>query len=381
MSTTLIQNPPAAVVSPPLDWQASVPTALALGWQLSDLFAMAGEREDRSAAEGNGRVNGLPPLATIDQWPACERWDLAVRQIEAKASPLKVAFDQVGTDTDGLEQFIADLDHLIGQFQAPTRGAQVDCAYRALVMTLAAAHARLGRACELGCGLADICRLGSGACAAKLAERFGAPVIPLQAALSDLASSLPPHSSRSVSLSLAQWKKWSTSKKLAVPPANELADVLRRQGELWRAVLAGEKLGQDMLAAEDYLEASKTLFRSLVRKRPWIWVTFASAGILIAVGIYFILTASDTLKALSGAGLSVLSAVGITAASIKRSATEVGDRLISEVWSAELDWAIADAVTVGPTGWRVKLRKVEMPPRGPGRTPPRKKPASGDSAS
>jgi hypothetical protein len=159
------------------------------------------------------------------------------------------------------------------------------------------------------------CRLGSGASAAELAERFGAPVIALQAALSDLASGLPPHSSRSVSL-------------------------------------------------------------SLVRKRPWLWFSFAVAGILIAVGIYFILTASDALKALSGAGLSVLSAVGITAASIKRSATEVGDRLISEVWSAELDWAIADAVTVGPTGWRVKLRKVEMPPRGPGRAPPRKKLAS-----
>ncbi len=378
MSTTVLQNPPAAIISPPLDWQASVPTALALGWQLSDLFAMAGETEDPRAAQGNGRVNGLPPLASMDEWPVSERWDLAVRQIEAKAGPLKVAFDQVGTDTDGLEQFVAGLEHLIGQFQAPTRGAQVDCAYRALVMTLAAAHARLGRACELGCGLADICRLGPGdASAAKLAERFGTPVMALQAALSDLASGLPPHSSRSVSLSLAQWKKWSTSKKLAIPPDHELADVLRRQGELWRSVLAGEKLGQDMLAAEDYLDASKTLFRSLVRKRPWIWVTFAAAGILIALGIYFILTASDTLKALSGAGLSVLSAVGLTAASIKRSATEVGDRLISEVWSAELDWAIADAVTVGPTGWQVKLRKVEMPPRGPGRAPPRKKRASG----
>jgi hypothetical protein len=72
-----------------------VPTALALGWQLSDLFAMAGESEDPRAAKANGRVNGLPPLASIDDWPVSERWDLAVRQIEAKASPLKVAFDQL----------------------------------------------------------------------------------------------------------------------------------------------------------------------------------------------------------------------------------------------------------------------------------------------
>jgi hypothetical protein len=388
MSTTLMSAAPAAVVSPPLDWQASVPTAVALGWQISDLFAMSAPGAGTATAskpsasatasaspspagngtQASGPSAGLPALAGVSAFSDADRWDLAVRQIEAKCGRLKSAFAHVGAETDDLEQFETTAAGLLGQAHSPAASLEVTAAYHALIMTLAAAHARLGRACELGCALADTCRVRGPLTCSDLKHRFGDRLTPLQASLSDLASSLPEHSSRAVSLSLAQWQKWTAdaSPDTALPAG--LAEILKRQGELWRAVLSGEKLGRDMLATDDYLEASKTLLRNLIRRRPWLWTAVIVAGILIGVGIYFILTASDVLKAISGAGLTVLSAIGLTVATIKRNAAEVGDRLLAEVWSAELDWAIAQAVTVNPPGLAITLHKREVRPRGPDRS-------------
>jgi hypothetical protein len=365
VSAIVTPTTPSAVVSPPLDWQASVPTAFALGWQMSELLAMSRATADAPAVAGNG----LPSLAGVSQWSDADRWELALRQIEAKANRLKAAFKHVGSDIDGLDQFESSAVALIAQWHDAKVEHELGAAYHSLVMTLAAAHARLGRACELGCGLADTCRLASAPTVADLQHRFGDRLTALQAGLTDLASSLPQHASRAVSLSLAQWQKWVQAATADSIAPGELPALLRRQGELWRAVLSGEKLGQDMLAADDYLDASKTLMRSIISKRRRLWGVLAAAAVLIAVGIYLILTASDVLKAISGAGLSVLTALGLTAASIKRSATELGDRLMSQVWSAELDWAIAQAVTVSPPGWSITLHRAEVRPRGPDRIP------------
>jgi hypothetical protein len=373
VSAIVTSSAPSAVVSPPLDWQASVPTAFALGWQMSELFAMSAETPNTqplAAANGSSPSagHGLLPLASVHVWSDGDRWDLAARQIEGKACRLRAAFEHVGSEIDDLEKFESLAAGLVGHWHAAGADQELGAAYHALVMTLAAAHARLGRACELGCGLADLCRLAPGPTVAELKHRFGDRLTPLQADLTDLASSLPQHASRAISLSLAQWQKWARDADANAPVPHELPAILRRQGELWRAVLSGEKLGQDMLAADDYLDASKTLFRSVIGKRPWLWGALAGGAVLIAVGIYLILTASDALKAISGAGLSVLSAVGLTLASIKRSAAGVGDRLMSEVWSAELDWAIAQAVTVTPPGLSITLQRREVPPRGPDRS-------------
>jgi hypothetical protein len=375
MSVTTIPGTPAAVVSPPLDWQASVPTAFALGWQISDLFAMseALAQDPRDVPE-HAPDNSLPALAGIAAWSAADRWDLAVHQIAAKANRLKAAFQHFGSETDELDQFEATAHELLGQGGAVGATMEVSAAYHTLIMTLAAAHARLGRACELGCALADTCRVRGPLTCADLKHRFGDRLTPVQASLSDLASSLPDHASRAVSLSLAQWHKWTLDAGPDATVPEALDEILKRQGELWRAVLSGEKLGRDMLADDDYLDASKTLLRGVIR-RPWLWSAIAAAGVLIAVGLYLILTAPDALKAISGAGLTVLSAVGLTVASIKRSATEVGNRLLAEVWSAEVDWAIAQAVTVNPPGLAITLQKREVRPRGPDRAPVRRPPA------
>ncbi|HEY2005852.1 MAG TPA: hypothetical protein VGG87_05350 [Solirubrobacteraceae bacterium] len=386
MSATVIPGTPAAVVSPPLDWQASVPTAFALGWQISDLFAMSAAlardprniaQHTRDGAEHSPGHNSRPALAAIAAWSPADRWDLAVHQIASKSNRLKAAFQHFGSETDDLDQFEATAHQLLGQAGAVGASVEVSAAYHTLIMTLAAAHSRLGRACELGCALADTCRVSGPLTCAELKHRFGDRLTPVQAALSDLASSLPDHASRAVSLSLAQWHKWTVDASPDATVPDELDEILKRQGELWRSVLSGEKLGRDMLADDDYLDASKTLLRTFIR-RPWLWSVIVAAVVLIAIGLYLIFTAPAGLKAISGAALTVLSALGLTVASIKRSATDVGNRLLAEVWSAEEDWAIAQAVTINPPGLIITLHKREVRPRGPSRAPVRRLPADGD---
>ena len=65
--------------------------------------------------------------------------------------------------------------------------------------------------------------------------------------LDDLSSALPIHSAHSVSESLERWVKWAAT-PAAAGEANALAQA-RRQGELWRSLLSGEKRGTDLLAS------------------------------------------------------------------------------------------------------------------------------------
>jgi hypothetical protein len=84
----------------------------------------------------------------------------------------------------------------------------------------------------------------------------------------------------------------------------------------------------------------------------------------LAAGVYFVMTAQSTAKAISGAALSVLGAFGISAASLKATVADVGKDLATHVWGAELNLAIAEAITIKPGRWNVKWKKVIIPPRG-----------------
>ena len=196
--------------------------------------------------------------------------------------------------------------------------------------------------------------------------------------LADLASNLPAHSSRAVTLSIAQWKTWSANpqldKKTVDLAAEPVQHALRRQGDVWRSVLSGEKLGTDMLSADDYLRASKALFRHVVRSRPWLWIVLLVAAALVGLGVYLVVTAASAVKAVSGVVLSVLGALGISTASLKRAFGQLETELGGAVWGAELDNAIADAITFAPGARRLKPKRrigslgrqtVEVPPRGP----------------
>ena len=310
------------------------------------------------------------PLPEITS--SADRWHLLVHQLVAKIGQLHAGCAAAGVP-DGLS---AQLERIGTTLDSFVDGGSGDVGAVGVIMkshlklqqALTAAHARLGKAYGLGRGLADTRRLSSGANIEEFEALFGARVITIDEALADLASSLPEHSSRAVSLSLAAWEQWAADPKFndqPVPFPNAAVWVtLRRQGELWRTLLMGEKLGKDMLGSNDYIEAAKTLFRRMVRSRPWLWGIILAAALAVAFGVYFLITAEDAVKAISGAALSILGAVGISAASLKRSLGAFGDELAAQVWGAELDLAIAEAITFEPGPWGVNLKKIYVPSRG-----------------
>ncbi|MEA2158722.1 MAG: hypothetical protein QOD66_1102, partial [Solirubrobacteraceae bacterium] len=231
---------------------------------------------------------------------------------------------------------------------------------------LTTADTRLGKAYGLGFDLANMCRMPAGVVEDPFADLFGKRLIAVEQALADLSSSLPDHAARAVSLSLARWKEWADRPRLSKQdvewPHDGVQTALERQGQVWRSLLCGEKLGKDMLRAEDYVTAGKSLTWRLIKSQPWILAVAVAVVALVAVGIYFLVGEKGTASKVLGSGLTALGAVGISTASAKRFVANIAQELEAQVWGAELDFAIADAITVPPGDWGIKARKIDLPP-------------------
>jgi hypothetical protein len=365
-------------VPPPLASETSVPSALAAGWYLADLYAMARAFTSGRSEDLPGACPVVPQANTTNGTELAyvrspqEQWNLLVERLLAKVNQLAAGFKGANvlsgltTTLEALTRSGEDLSKLFGGREAVGRIRQV---HEDLQQALSASHIRLGKAYHLGRGLADTRRMDPRTQDGDLAERFGTRLITIFDSLADLASNLPGHSSRAVALSLTAWQTWAEAPTLdkhdAHLPNAAVWMALRRQGELWRSVLMGEKLGRDMLEPSDYANAGKTLVKRVLKSRPWVVApsTVAIAG--VAAGVYFVITAGSTVKAISAAGLSVLGAFGISATSIKATIGDVGKDLASQVWGADLDLAIGEAVTIAPGAWGIKFKKLTIrPPRG-----------------
>jgi hypothetical protein len=148
---------------------------------------------------------------------------------------------------------------------------------------------------------------------------------------------------------------------------------LHRQGQLWRAILSGEKDCLDLLSTDDYLWAADQLLGHLRRltlrflRRFWITTT-AVAVILVAA----IVTVS-VVRAVSTVVAAVITAAGAVGLTWRGAASGLG-RVLAQaqrpLWDSELDVAVANAVTWLPRERRVADRSAapDSPPEGPDAT-------------
>jgi len=216
----------ALTLPAPLNSAASVPLAFAVGWQMTELFALTTRGPTSRTASAAHRLEGLPGLIAVD---TAGQWDLLVQQVRTKVAHLTDAYLRTGMNVSKLQAFDKEMEALVGHPPAAAQprgngaGAS-DPAIAALVeasaclrIALATAHSRLGRAYGLGVGLAEICRQRGKATesAADFERRFLSGTRSAQDALADLASSFPAHTSRAVSLSLAQWMEWAQDPRLS----------------------------------------------------------------------------------------------------------------------------------------------------------------------
>ena len=372
---------PMEATAPPLE-PFAVPTAFDIGWLLADLRA-------GPVAADRSNVAGGPPSELMVAEPP----DVEVVRISAKIRLLSPQIENAGVGKENLVSIGRGLkESLEGARGGALSPQTVDGLFATISATLTAASTRMGEALGLGFDLANTCRLpradvnnetdkdsnqndkdsnhNEDARKAKEAERaflglFGARVVKVQAALADLASSLPQHAARAVALSLAQWMYWAgrpqLNKNAVAWPDPAVEAALARQGEVWRAVLAGEKRGQDMLSSDDYFTAMGQLVKNQFRKRPWCWIGSFALVLVFGAGIALVSTQPSGPKIFGGV-VALLGAAGISAASLKTLAGNLARDLESQVWGAELDFAIANALTVPPGEWRVNLRKIDTPP-------------------
>ena len=127
---------------------------------------------------------------------------------------------------------------------------------------LTAADFRLGKAYGLGRALADTCRKPTDdASLRRQLDRYR--VANLLGWLDDLNSALPPHAGHAVAASLRVWSEWAARDGQPPLAEQDVLKLLRRQGELWRGLLSGEKHGADMLDMKDWLEVAKGFQRRL----------------------------------------------------------------------------------------------------------------------
>ena len=344
----------------------AVVAAFVLGWHVAELFHanVPGARQRRPA--GEDRLTGIGELDPLSR----ARLLLAQVRVDLAAAWRFGRSDQEPPDTGAVQALLEAEVRQPGQLRAAV--AEL---HRQLLMALTAADFRLGKAYGLGRALAQTALLPD----AKHPETFRRTFARfrldnLQGWLADLRSAFPPHAAEAVSGSLQAWAAWSDAPTLRpaagdpgqaparrprVPPARpvdwsaapdreSVTRALHRQGQLWRALLSGERDGLDLLSTDDYLWAADQFLGNLRRltvrflRRFWI-TTSAVAAILVAALVVLVVA-----RAASAVAAAVLAAAGAIGLTWKGAASGLG-RVLAQaqrpLWDSELDVAVANAVT------------------------------------
>jgi hypothetical protein len=323
----------AAKASPPDTADPTVSLTFALGWQMAELFrADLRHRSER-------RDGDLPGLGSLSDE---ERREISVDQVQAALTQLTPAIQKAGLTMPTNE--LNGVRIALGNWTAAGPPA-VEALHLKLLGTLTAAAFRLGKAYGLGRALADTCRKPIDADGVK-DELDPFRVANLLAWLDELSTALPPHGAHSVYTSLKQWRDWAVANKL---PA-DATTTIKRQGELWRALLSGEKRGTEMLEIGNYLQAagkvagrmSSIFWRAVLH---FWWLVLVVAALIAGAVLLFIKGGSGHIVA--GAG-TLLAAFGLSWKGVGGALGKLAGKLEQPLWGAVLDRAIADAITLKP---------------------------------
>jgi hypothetical protein len=314
--------------------EVDVAVAIGLGWYLAALSHPGDVVQSAAAARGD--LAGLAALEEGQVLDYCE-------------SQVEVAFVRLQALVANAGLKLPSLDVLKECLKEQRRRSEAGHVENRLAAVLGAADFKLGKAYGVGRALLNLTsRPAEGATlASHLTEARAAPV---KAAIDDLSSVLAPHAGHSVRESIHEWMLSVTTNSRVVPEKEATWHQLARQGELWRALLAGEKSGLDMLEIEDYVDAAdrlaarlRTVAWQLVRKFPAL---LAGAIVLFAIGIALVVVFSDSAGAVVAGAGTILASVGLTWRGLGRSLGGLAAKLEEPLWGAELDVAIKEAITL-----------------------------------
>jgi len=324
----------AASVKRPDAASKDVAVALALGWYLAALSHPGAVVKSAAAARGD-----LAGLAALTEGQVL---DYCASQVEVACARLRELVEKSGLA-------LPELTDLRASLETDGRQAAAEHVDACVIAALGAADFKLGKAYGVGRGLLNLTTRPRehATLAHHLTEER---VAPLSAAIDDLSSVLEPHAGHSVRASIHEWRVSIETQSTVARERDEAWLALARQGELWRALLSGEKSGLDMLEIEDYLDAAnrlsarlRTVAGQLVRKFPGL---VACAILLFVAGIVLAVVFRDSAGAVVAAAGTILASLGLTFRATGRALGGLAGKLEQPLWGAELDVAITEAITL-----------------------------------
>lgn len=238
-------------------------------------------------------------------------------------------------------------------------------AYKDLRTTLGASDPRIGTALDLGQVLADTVLVSVFGDADAVVDHLGVPrLFDAQGWLDDLHTSLSEYAADAVKGSLQSWMEWAKKKADGTLVERERTDPrpdLRDQGEIWRRILCGEILAEDLLTGESYRKAAMRMLSRLARLartyflgRKWWWLT---PSLLVIVGlaawgiVSFTPSAAVAVAGLIAAGAGAL---GISWKTISSTLGKVAAKAEGPLWDVEVREAVTLEATFTPGSTRTR---------------------------
>jgi hypothetical protein len=252
--------------------------------------------------------------------------------------------------------------------------------HKELLEALTAQDFQIGKGYALGRKLAEtflLCDLDDAQTYQKQFEH--ARIKRIQDWLSDLKSSLPPHSAHATASGLSVWANWINpvagrpapkrrldawlSDWLRQTPAqeapswdgdtNKIATDVVRQGNIWRSLLSGEKVATDLLTAEDYLKAVQLMVQNVTRLARgflsgWLGIALAILTVVTLVVAVVVLWRSNNWQQSFTAIVAAVGALGLTAGSLGATLRKALFQAEKPLWDAEVANAIHRASLVDP---------------------------------
>jgi hypothetical protein len=322
-------------------------TALNLGWTMSELHG----HDWRPKTDPRPPADDLSGLGAFD---ASEQTEMRLDAIAARLATLHDMLTAAGQDPPST----ADVRTLYQDrhSQALAERVAMNKLHFDIARTLAASDPNLGKAYGLGLGRALSDTVRSTADQVELGERFQRfRLETLRRWLNDLASELPAHSGKGVLLSLSRWEGWAAN--VAVVSDDDWASAqanvrrtLRKQGELWRVALCGEKNPRDALTADAYANAASDVARRGLAIGARVLARYGVAIMLVVTAVIalavFVVT-NPTSQLVTGIG-AVAAALSITWKGVGSVSEQLAYALGKPLWGAELDAAVGDGLTILP---------------------------------
>jgi len=342
-------------------------SAFVLGWHVAELFHANLPRSARRRPASSDKLAGIGELDPLSQAR------LLLAQVQADLERAW-RFNDTGRPPPDLDPVRSLLEAEVRQ-PGELQGAVAELHHQLLV-TLTAADFRLGKAYGLGRALAETILLPDARDPHTFEQAFARHRLAnLLGWLADLKSAFPPHAAEAVRGSLQAWAAWSEAPTLllaghprtpqprpvdwgAAADRESVTRTLHRQGQLWRAILSGEKDGVDLLSTDDYLLAADQLLGHLRRlafgllRRFWIATVVVAAILAAALVTMFTVRATSPVLA---AALTAAGAIGLSWKGAASGMTRVLAQAQRPLWESELDVSVANAVTTMP--WERRAAK------------------------